>query len=1004
MAAPVTTYPTPVAPIPPVAWQLTGNHWLAIPCVHPGDGAIHAVGMLHRGARAAIEFAGSPDFLEGRGPPLLRPVLRIDGTSCDLSAERLTWQSVLGWLPSFTTTVGHGAFVVRGTLFAPIRRDADVPGAVYVITVENRGASEARVDVSLAGTLGHRQQRVRTARAFADAHRVAAGPGDTVLLDGTALPGVAALAVAADGTPTVAINAAVEQAPRFSVGCAGTAAAGETFHAAFYVAAAPERNGAAATVLAMRRRGWRALLAATTDALRAIEQTTGSAAIDRLVNRNLLFAYFYAVGRAVDDARFYLVRSAGSVERPRHHRARLGCAHVDGTGGAAGGRGSGARADPAGLRDPRRRARERGALSRRRRCSSPGSRSREWRRLRGRPSATSAKRETIRSSRSPCSPTRCTPAPTIWRRAGTARSRCTRARSIRRARRSRCRTRCTATPWRRSRSTYSGAPWTPRRRRTSRTRAPCARPSYGISPSTGMASRRWRRPSTCGARWTVRTTRWRRRSGCRCTRPWIDRTPSIGAPSSRSRRRRRVSHRQAVRAARGSRRGGGAGLAGAGAVGRRSRRGGARRGWPGDWKRRGRIVVGPARLHRVVRGARAGRDAVTAPAALDVPSSVGGARARALFARHFGGQPAVVVSAPGRVNLIGEHFDYNGGEVLPMAIGRRTYVAGRRRSGVTTHVVSAAQPGDGRGTFEAAFPARSGEWWDYIAGAGLELGLAGVRIPAADLAVWSDVPTAAGLSSSAALEVAGALALVELAGATLPALDIARAAWRAEVEFVGVPCGIMDQYAVSLAREGEAVHIWCDTGAVAGTPMSEPVLVFDTATPRSLRASAFETRRAECDQALASMRTRYPDLANLAAAEPAQVMEARLPAPLDRRARHVATETRRVRAVVAQLEAGGVVPGDLLLASHASLRDDFECSTAELDWFVGRVMMEAGVRGARLTGAGWGGCAIAVGDESALASAMARLPGEYADRFGHTPQAWITRAATGARVEWPRAG
>lgn len=309
MAAPVTTYPTPVAPIPPVAWQLTGNHWLAIPCVHPGDGAIHAVGMLHRGARAAIEFAGSPDFLEGRGPPLLRPVLRIDGKSCELSAESLTWELVLGWLPSFTTTVGNGAFVVRGTLFAPIGRDADVPGAVYVITVENRGASEARVDVSLAGTLGYRQQRVRTARAFADAHRVAAGPGDTVLLDGSALPGVAALAVAADGTPSVTIDAAVEQAPRFSVGCAGTAAVGETFHAAFYVAAAPERDGAAATVLALRRRGWRALLTATTDALRTIEQTTGSAAIDRLVNRNLMFAYFYAVGRAVDDARFYLVRS-----------------------------------------------------------------------------------------------------------------------------------------------------------------------------------------------------------------------------------------------------------------------------------------------------------------------------------------------------------------------------------------------------------------------------------------------------------------------------------------------------------------------------------------------------------------------------------------------------------------------------------------------------------------------------------------------------------------------
>jgi hypothetical protein len=307
----VTQYPVPVSPIPAVAWQLTGNHWLAVPCIHPSDGAIHAVGMIHRGARAAIEFAGGPDFIDGGGVPLLRPTLRVDGEIQPLGAAGMTWEQAVGWMPTFTTTVAGGAFVVRGTVFAPVGRDADVPGAVYVIRVANQTDASAKLELSLEGTLGHRQQRVRTPNAFADAHRVVVGVGDTVLLDGSALPGPAALAVAADVASVTAVVAidAEGSAPRFALRCASEVVAGATFETAFYIAAAPERDGAGATVLAMRRRGWRALLASTVEALRALEQTTGNAELDRMVNRNLLFAYFYAVGRAVDDARFYLVRT-----------------------------------------------------------------------------------------------------------------------------------------------------------------------------------------------------------------------------------------------------------------------------------------------------------------------------------------------------------------------------------------------------------------------------------------------------------------------------------------------------------------------------------------------------------------------------------------------------------------------------------------------------------------------------------------------------------------------
>jgi galactokinase len=370
---------------------------------------------------------------------------------------------------------------------------------------------------------------------------------------------------------------------------------------------------------------------------------------------------------------------------------------------------------------------------------------------------------------------------------------------------------------------------------------------------------------------------------------------------------------------------------------------------------------------------------------------------RAAFARAFGGDPTVIVSAPGRVNLIGEHTDYNGGEVLPMAIDRRTYVAGRRTGAEWTRVASAEH--SVRGAFDPHSPDRAGSWWDYIAGVTWELGLLGRRPEAMDLAVWSDVPTGAGLSSSAALEVATALAVLELTNQTMDARELALAAWRAEVEFVGVSVGIMDQFASALSRRGEALHIWCDTGRVAYTRMPDAVLIFDTAVPRSLRGSAYAARRAECEEALAHLKRRYPDLPNIASADPAQLTDAALPPPLARRARHVVTENRRVQAAVAALDSGAPLPGDLLLASHASLRDDYECSSPELDWFVERVMAEPGVRGARLTGAGWGGCAIAIGDEEALLAAAAPVAAAFVHRFGREPRTWISRGAEGMRVD-----
>lgn len=372
------------------------------------------------------------------------------------------------------------------------------------------------------------------------------------------------------------------------------------------------------------------------------------------------------------------------------------------------------------------------------------------------------------------------------------------------------------------------------------------------------------------------------------------------------------------------------------------------------------------------------------------------AAVRQTFADAFRGAPAVIASAPGRVNLIGEHTDYNGGEVLPIAIDRRTVVA-LRPNGTTEWRAASTTEGT-RGRFERPFE-RVGAWWDYLAGVAWALDAAGTVTPACDVAVWSDVPAGAGLSSSAALEVAAASAAVALAGGERPLDDLALLSQKAETQFVGVQSGIMDQFASALGRAGEALHVWCDTARFEQLPMTDAVLIVDTAVPRSLRGSAFNTRRAECDAAVAALRVFEPGLPNLAAATPALLERAQLPDPLDRRALHVVSEIARVHEVVDALRAGSPPPGAALLASHASLRDLYECSSPELDWVVEHAMLQAGVRGARLTGAGWGGCAIAVGDEDALADAAPRLAHDFEARFGHAPRTWLTRAAPGARVD-----
>lgn len=292
-------------PLPRVPWQVTGNHWISLPCIHPADGAIHALGVLHRGARSAIELAGGPEFIGGTAPALMRPVVTIAGVRRELATETMAWERALAWLPTFTCPLGD--VILRGTVFAPYGRDADMAGVVYALAIENRGSEPLDVTLALEGTLGHRQLRVRTPRLFDDAHSIERGDGDVVVMQGSAQPGLVSVAIGSDGPAEIDIGPGVR--PTYTIRRPVQVEAGGRVQVAFYIAAGPERDGAEATVGVLRRRGWRDLLAGTRTALQALEQSTGNEGIDHLVNRNLLFAYFYAVGRALDDAHYYLVRT-----------------------------------------------------------------------------------------------------------------------------------------------------------------------------------------------------------------------------------------------------------------------------------------------------------------------------------------------------------------------------------------------------------------------------------------------------------------------------------------------------------------------------------------------------------------------------------------------------------------------------------------------------------------------------------------------------------------------
>ena len=373
-------------------------------------------------------------------------------------------------------------------------------------------------------------------------------------------------------------------------------------------------------------------------------------------------------------------------------------------------------------------------------------------------------------------------------------------------------------------------------------------------------------------------------------------------------------------------------------------------------------------------------------------------RVIALFRSSYGAAPAVVASAPGRVNLIGEHLDYNGGPVFPFAIDRRTWVAvGKGASPEFVMTSSAA----GHAPVSRAAGARQGNWTDYIVGVLRELSAAEAAPEAATLAVVSDIPPGAGLSSSAALSVAAAAALGRLAGRELPPDQLADVAFRGEHDYVGVRCGRMDQTVVAHAVEGTAMFFDTASGARRTSPFPLRTWIIPTGVDHALADGGYNARRSECERALDRCRGRWPDLGSLAALDPAHLAEALalLPSPLDRRVRHVVTETTRTHQVKRALGRDDLAEvGWLLVEGHESLRVDYECSVDEADFLV-RAGVERGALGARLTGAGWGGSVVMLVPEARDTEVVEGTAAAFAQRYGRRPLPWPARASGGVRLE-----
>ncbi len=364
----------------------------------------------------------------------------------------------------------------------------------------------------------------------------------------------------------------------------------------------------------------------------------------------------------------------------------------------------------------------------------------------------------------------------------------------------------------------------------------------------------------------------------------------------------------------------------------------------------------------------------------------------------FSCDPEIITIAPGRINLIGEHTDYNDGFVFPAAIDRSLCVAARVIDGPTELVSSQLGPATQFEAFQVG-PGQLDDWGKYAAGMAWVLRDRGL-IPNVQALVSSEVPIGSGVSSSAALELAFGVLYNELAGLKLSNKELALLGQKDENQFVGVQTGIMDQMASAMGREGKAMFL--DTRSLdieyASVPANLSIVLCDTKTPRALTASAYNERRSQCEEAARILGVKALRDADQ---ELLEAKKGQMPENVFRRARHVITENARCRSFVAALEEGiHNRIGALMRASHESLRDDYEVSSKELDMMAEAAWSAPGCVGARMTGAGFGGACVALVERRRVDEFTDDVNPRYSEASGLVGEILACKAVNGAHVVW----
>lgn len=385
------------------------------------------------------------------------------------------------------------------------------------------------------------------------------------------------------------------------------------------------------------------------------------------------------------------------------------------------------------------------------------------------------------------------------------------------------------------------------------------------------------------------------------------------------------------------------------------------------------------------------------------------ARVAGIFRHTFGHDCAGIARAPGRVNLLGEHVDYNDGFVLPAATDLATYVAFSHSDSPETILwaddfqeecrFTTASLGDKRTALGTPLPA----WAKYPGGVAWSLMQAGLPAGSLKAAYASEVPRGAGLSSSASVELAFALAWLHLGNASVPRMDLARLCQQAENQYVGVNCGIMDQATSACAEQGRLLHLDCRSLDYRSLPLPRGIVIIvaDTGVRHNLISSAYNDRRAACEQAVAVLKQELPTITALRDVSPQDFdrLAGKLPGEIAKRARHVVEEIERTRRVEPLLQAGDIAAfGALMNDCQASLRDLYEVSCPELDIMTSIAQALPGCHGARLTGAGFGGCTVNLVEHSQALAFVAALRTGYQAAVHRDPAIYVCTASRGAEI------